>query len=884
MANINSNVITLKTVKQVLTSSSDSWVGQVRTFNINVRNENDLILAIKAVTLGTTAIRYLSVKGKNAISDEGILIEGMNGNGEIYGAQKYSLNSDDQEIRFDVRLYNYVTVEIQLNANQSIQSSVYSGTFSQKVRVTRNTAVGSKNIKIKVKGSFFRLRARNTYAYTSRIDISGANRLGEVITKTLFSPADRSYLSTAQYSTGQSSDSFVRVDDIEYLILNVTAGNFLYDWSFFDIVEREYTDFPTTNLGGAVRGFEYVSITASANANYRFKDSDSKLTEIFNVNKQYVGVYNASLKQGKSYYLNVKRFDTAQNIGGGYSNMQPVFGLSVPEFIETHNANGVTLKRLNSTPPDAQFGKWKAYKNLERGTIEITEVGAGFNDCEYSTPISSLVATGTIQTMVFLTYNRSEFSRADSVRLVIQFTDGSIFHNFPNRSTTGQGTVQAGDAARFDKSVIWDFDNRFPSTDPNAVAPYYYDPTLSADNYDTLVPLNEANAYGNGGFPISRNNRTRYRKVDYVQALRPLNGFEIDKIYSACDTYYSNTKNGYLETSDGGREWFLQAPMGAGTPKEKTYGVINTSAVPAFTGSVKLFKRISNMPSSADKDPAIKFTLTEIGTVTAIASGLNPAITVNAHGLSESDKVFFTGTSESHGFMLNNTHNAISNGNGQVYFVSKVIDANTINIEPVSAYTNTNIECRHVHSLNRVHDGWIMACGEEYPYGWLIFIKQHLRDFMVIGNSWTKRNGIRVTSAETSVQRAVGFLILDDSNTDPTCLWAVDTSNIDMPMLKVDGRDIFRRGSNGLRVGKFSDLDDYSKFTTIVEFDDAMLGLKKWNDTIYAVGGYSGQFAVSVDSGKTFTRFYWGESKMPAVIGSDENGKMLLAGGYVIGS
>jgi|GEM_PF-6108806 len=882
MANINSNVITLKTVKKVLTSSSDSWSGQIRKYDINVRNENDLILAIRAITLGATLVRYLTVTGKNSLTDAGVMLEGINSNGEVYSAQKYSMNNDDQEVRFDVRLYNYVTIEIQLNADQSIQSSVYSGTFSQKKRVTRNTAVGSKNLKIKVAGSFFRLKARNTYGFTSRIDVSGVNKLGETVVKTLYSPFDKDYVSSTAHTANQSSDSFVRVDDVEYIILNVTAGNFLYDWSFFDDVQKEFTDYPATSLAGAIRGFDYVSIVGGSNANTRFRDGLFRFVGIYSTDKKFLGTYNVPLKEGKTYYLSTKGINALQVFGGSYSNMVPVFGLSVPEFIETHNANGIRIKKQNSQAPMAQLGKWKAYFNLDKASIEITETGADMNSCEYSAPMSSFGAVGDILTMFFLTYNRTETSRAESVRLVIQFTDGSIFHNFPNRSTSGQGTVQAGDAARFDRSVIWDYDNRFPSNNSGATAPYYYDPTLTADNYDTLVPISEANAYGNGGFPISRNNRVRYRKIDYPQALRPLNGMEVDKIYSACDTYYSRTKNGYLETSDGGREWFLQSPLGAGTPKEKTYGVINTTSVPAFSGSVKLFKRVSNMPSSADKDPAIKFTLTEVGTVSAIATGLNPAITINAHGLSESAKVYFTGESTSHDFMLNNTHTNNSNGNGQVYFVSKVIDANTINIEPVSAYTDTNIECRHVHSLNRVHDGWIMACGEEYPYGWLIFIKQHLRDFSVIGNSSVKRNGVRMTSVAGSVQRAVGFLILDDSNTDPTCLWAVDTSNIDMPMLKVGDRDVFQRGSNGLRKGKFSDLDDYSKFETVVEFDDAMLGLKRNQDVIYAVGGYSGQFGISKDGGMNFTKFHWGESIMPNVIGTDENGKMVLTGGFVI--
>lgn len=880
MANINSNVIQLRTVKQVLFDGSETWNYNTRTFTINVRNESDVILSLNTSTSGSSSARDITIRGKVNLSDSGDILSGIRTNGAIYEKEMSKFPRGEHDIYFDVTHYNYITVSATLTPNDVIKAAISKGDKPQQERGQLNSM---SVIKLKVTASYFRLRSQNTYPYSSSFTIKGLDFEGNEVEKTLFSPTDNEYKSTTLHVPDRKSDSFVDVSNLEYVIIE-TTGSFRYNYSFFSDVEEEYTNHKAENLGGAVRGFEYVSISPSGDFPlWSSRNNQRKEVEMYTMGGEIVAGVNMNVKEGDMYVADVTHSETLVTGGGGFRNMKPVFGFKPPRFIPYIRQGEVEIKKLNRRRPIAQYGRCKAWLSVQNQSLEITYTGRDYGNCEHSVLLSDINPDNpTLVTSVFIPYNRSNTSSGDSVRLCLQFIDGSIYHNFPNRSTSGQGTVQEGDEARFDKSVIWDYENRFPSTDPNATEPYYYDPTLEADNYDPFVPLNESNPYGNGGFPISRDNRARFRKTDYQDALRSLNGFEIDKIYTACDTYRSKTKNGYLETADGGREWFLQAPLGAGIPREKTRGPIDTSGLAAFTGDVELVRRATNHPSEANKDPATKFTLTTIGDVTDIENANNPDITIPSHGLSTGEKVYFTGNSSSHGFMLNNSHTEDSHGNGQVYWVSEVVDSNTIKIEPVAAYTDTNVECRHVHSINRVHDGWVMACGEEYPNGWIIFIKQHLRDFTTTGNPWVKRSFTRLTSAENSVQRAVGFTILDNSNTDPTCLWSVDTSNLPMPILKVGDRETFSRGVNGLRAGKFSDLDDYTQFETIVEFDDAMLGLKRWMDILYAIGGYGQTFAVSVDGGKTFMKGKWDIGTLTEVAGYTENNAVLLSNGYII--
>lgn len=899
MANINSNVITLKKTKQLLSKASDAWSGLPKEYIINVANEFDVVLALKATTVAYTSNRTITIQGIQSPSDTvGTPITGTTHFGGLITFNSYLMEQSEFEAQLNVSKFKYIKVTIQMGGNQTLDASIYSGRIDILTTFETFNAVKIRDFRISTKNKrWFRVIAENLSegTITPRVDVKFYKNNVEVI-KQVYTNIGNSYQDTriqVGFQVGSRiSDTLIDVSDVDsFEFTDIAGGTLGVYFSLFEDRETEYKRKPLkTPL--ALRGFDWIKFKVPTNAPvFNIRDSvSSELATFYDSNKEIIhnGYFNIRLGKDSEIYANVKYLNAVfwQETPLEY---EPVFNFSVPEIIEVQTNDNVSLRKVNAVAPVAQYNRFKAYINLRTYELRITDTGASYYDAEYRKLLIDVNSAGSsisVLNMVMIPYKTTESGPFMNVRLCIQFDDGNIYHNFPNRSTTGQGSIQAGDIIEFEQSVVWDNVGLFPTKNQTPASGYYYDPSLHADNYELVTPISATSPFGNNGFPLIHptTNRVRMRKNGYQTFLKSLNGWEITPKITAFDSYYSPTKNGYFETSDGGRQWFLQGNIGTDGVLVKHYGDLNTTGL-VFDGTIEIKKVTLINPSEADKDPVNIFSISAGKAVSGIESADNPSITVTAHGLAVNDRVIFTGTSTGYSFLLNNTHDQTSAGNNQVYRVSQVVNANTIKIRPMSSNPNAKIECVHTHAVNIVYDGFLVSCGEEYPKGWIYYLPNKNSDIMAATSSHLIRPIYRLTSTANSVQRAVGFLMLADDLENPTCLFASDSPGISTPIMKVGERNIVSRSSFGLYRGKLADLDNISLYKPIVEFSDGMLGLKLSNDTILAVGGSSSSFAVSQDYGKTFKKFRWPVlSGFPAVAGYNEKNEMVFNNGFILSS
>ena len=900
MANINSNVITLKKTKQLLSKSSDVWSGNIKEYVINVTNELDVVLSLVATTVISTDNRTINIVGLQSPTETtGESVSGVTSFGGNITFNSYKMANSEFDVQLDVRKFKYIKITIQMGGSQTLSAFIYSGKIDILTTFETFNAVKISNFKISTKNKkWLRVIVENLSegSVTPRVDVRFYKNNVEVI-KQVYAVIGNLYQNTriqVSYPVGNRiSDNLIDVSDVDsFELTDIAAGTLGVYFNLFEDRESEYKRKPLkTPL--ALKAFDWIKFKAPTNAPvFNIRDSvSSELATFYNSNKEVMGSlanFNVPLGKDSEVYANVKHLNAVfwQETPLKY---EPVFNFSVPEIIEVQTNDNVSLRKVNAVAPVAQYNLFKAYINRRTNELRITDTGASYYDAEYRKLLINVNSAGSsysVLNMVMIPYKTTESGPFINVRLCIQFDDGNIYHNFPNRSTTGQGSIQAGDIIEFEQSVVWDNVGLFPTKNQTPASGYYYDPSLHADNYELVTPISATSPFGNNGFPLIHptTNRVRMRKNGYQTFLKSLNGWEITPKITAFDSYYSPTKNGYFETSDGGRQWFLQGNIGTDGVLAKHYGNLNTTGL-VFDGTIEIKKVTLINPSEADKDPVNSFSISAGKAVSGIESADNPSITVTAHGLAVNDRVIFTGTSTGYGFLLNNTHNQTSAGNNQVYRVSQVVNANTIKIRPMSSNPNAKIECTHTHAVNIVYDGFLVSCGEEYPKGWIYYLPNKNSDIMAATSSHLIRPIHRLTSTANSVQRAVGFLMLADDLENPTCLFASDSPGISTPIMKVGERNIVSRSSFGLYRGKLADLDNINLYKPIVEFSDGMLGLKLSNDTILAVGGASSSFAVSQDYGKTFKKFRWNVlSGFPSVAGYNEKNEMVFNNGFILSS
>jgi hypothetical protein len=869
------------------------WGAFNKTSIFDVSENNSVKLILSGVDyIRETYVRYLNVLGKQTIDDAGIHLAGERENGSVFDAAQHSITGDIS-IYFDVSKYKYLSVAVQLNPGQSLNAFLERDVFPVKKDIYP-AMFGKFPTNGKKYARFYANLVNNTT--TTTYAVKGYDYKGNEVEKTLAGMGTNAYYSSEPAIAQNISliDSFVDVFDCEYIELTTAqAGRFKGFVKLFDSIEEEYKD---SRAPLAVRGFRFIKMTVSQDTTLTtFTNENNKNLLVYDTEGIYKGNANLSFKKGQEIVVDTFDSDALNTFGENlktFVDRTPVFNFNPPKEIDYINASGFKIVKRNAPTPLAELGNFIAYRCIRRYSLLITDTGKSYNECEYEALIDDFpnIGSKTLLNAVFIPYTRnlSYNHNGSDTRLCVQFDDGKIYHNFPNRTPTSNepdGISLDGDIARFDESVVWDAPKtinlrKFPSkTVPTDTDNYYYDPTLAEENYEIYPSLNQDNGFGNNGFGINRGQRVRMRKIGYTDLLRGLQQIEIDKMYSSIDSYRNPIKNCVFETSDGGRQWFVQADLGS---TSKTFGQIDTSNVGAFDGAITIQKIDLVIPSPENTDPDEPFVLGSEMAVQSISNELNPTVTINGHSLKVGNRVVFKGGSTNFDWLLNNNHTENTAGNGQVYRVTAVTDENNIKVEPLAANVNTNLKTWHVHGVNRIKEGWIMSCGEEYPDGWLIYIAQKPRDFWSNATSATYRPIVRLTSSPNAIQRCVGALVLDDDNINPTVIVSMDTFNLKMPTMKVGDREVYSKSSGGIRIGKLADLDDYSKFNVVAELDDSGIGMKRYNDIIYAYGGGSGRFAVSPDNGKTWHLQHWMNTGYRRFVGITSSGEIILEGNYVI--
>lgn len=532
-------------------------------------------------------------------------------------------------------------------------------------------------------------------------------------------------------------------------------------------------------------------------------------------------------------------------------------------------------------------------------TLRITDL---IEQREYEVTLTSATFPGLLPNsaiehvrIIPWTRNMGVSQDAQQWRLIVVTTGGQIYHNFPSRAVGSDGFAVDGDIVRFEESVVWDLPGRkYPSQDPGATGVERYYPGLPANLY-TYHPIPNDSAefvdtYGNGGFGKSiTHGGTTYarfyeprRGASRKHSFGVMGSFEIDSKVTLLGTYRNNGPNGdgsricLFATSDGGRSWYCKYEWASNNGVTNWANSINTSGMAsAYTEAAFVVKKRSlNLPSNLNKEPDNLFSWGPDIVVSNI-SRTNPAIVTTAtpHGLVSGDVIVFQknsgsgATSPDWDWLRNDTVSDSSGGNGLMFKVDRINDTSFRLYDYIHA-TDNNLPCRHVHHINRVKDGWVIGTGETYPEGWIHYMQMREADSFSLKRAYDSFNIYRLNSTNTSVQRTLGALLLDDK--ENTFVAAVDESMLSRPnVVAPEGRTIaFSRSSTGVFAGRLSEIDNLHEYEVLFDAKEPAYYFKEHFGAWIFIG-QRGECGISFDAGKTWMReqlrtrgeHLWGENE-----------------------
>jgi hypothetical protein len=491
-------------------------------------------------------------------------------------------------------------------------------------------------------------------------------------------------------------------------------------------------------------------------------------------------------------------------------------------------------------------------------------------------------------------------------RLLVVTNKGQIYHNFPSRFSTTDGTEVAGDIIKFEESVVWDLPERkYPSINSSATGTEKYFPCLPTAAYEYHPTLNTdvsfVDTYGNGGFgkSIIKDTVTYPRFWFPARSLMQnsffyMGGFEPGDKLSLIGTYRSNEYAGegsrtcIFATDDGGRQWYCKYEFGGNDIKSNWCNDIDTTNIvnDYIASSFVIKKRTNVIPTETIKEPTDKFVIGDAIEITSITKS-KPAVvtTATVHGLSTGNVVSILDNQLSESlspewdWMRNDTISTTSGGNG-ILFKVEVVNSTQFKLHDYIHSAHNNLTARHIHHINRIKDGWIVGTGEVYPDGWQLYMQIKQADTFEVIRAYNTLNIYRLTSTSSSLQRTLGTILLDDA--DNTVIAASDTSGIPRPNLTLpSGRtNTITRNSSGVYKGKLTDIDDFTKFNVLFEAKEPAYFFKeKGNVLIFC--GQRGEFAISFDKGTT-----WETAQLPdrdplQYFKSESNG-IIIINNYII--
>ena len=466
----------------------------------------------------------------------------------------------------------------------------------------------------------------------------------------------------------------------------------------------------------------------------------------------------------------------------------------------------------------------------------------------------NLIADSSILNIYIIPYTRNMGSSQEGKdwRVVVITNKGQIYHNFPSKAASSDGTAQAGDEYRFDESVVWDLPERkHPSADPSATGVEMYFPCLPDECYEYHPGINIDNGYGNGGFDKFKTvGDTTYPRFYFPKRNSTQNSFAVMGGYEPGDkltlvgTYQSNYDTGggcricIFATDDGGRQWYCKYEFASNTTRPNWVNDIDTSSISTAytTDSFKFVSKTLETPSELTKEPVDLFVMGNKEGVIQSISRDNVAVVTTAtpHGLVTGNIIVIQdnpgseNTSPDWDWMRNDTASTSSGGNGICFKVEKITDTTFKLHEHVHSAFN-NLQCRHIHHINRIKDGYIVGTGEEYPAGWLLYAQVKGADQFSVVKATKELPIYRLNSTDKGIQRTLGAILMDDTN--GTLIVALDSALVERNDLALpEGRtDKISRNSIGIFKGTLAGIDDISNFDCICEVTQPAYFFKEKN-------------------------------------------------------
>lgn len=518
-----------------------------------------------------------------------------------------------------------------------------------------------------------------------------------------------------------------------------------------------------------------------------------------------------------------------------------------------------------------------------------------------STHFPNLISGSTVDRICIIpwsrrTSNSTPVYNGNNWRIVVFTSAGQIYHNFPSRANGYDGAEQSGDEWLFDESVVWDLPERTFPTKTNtgddatliATGQYRYCPCLPDSMYEKHPGINVDNGYGNGGFGAicsytdkdgTAKKRSRFfvpwRGTYEANSFNWLSGYCSDKQVSAIGTYLSNTTYSSrlcVFLSNDGREWFVAYEYGPNSRVIDAEGTQQSAALNQFSeygssanvlkfgnnsvgaGAYSVRRRSAYVPSASNKEPEHKFLYDDAVAVSSIVSSSSGIVVTTAanHGLSNGDAIVFdsVGGDASWDWILAQNYTQDDAGNGVIWRAKKLSDTSfQLMLEVKNPYNP--LLARHIHTLNRQKDGYIIGTGEFYPQGWVEFLQISATDTydnLFAGNKWPV---YRLNSSSVGVQRILGA----EFDQDGTMYFGLDastiqTENVQMPI----GRTTqFRRNSTGVFKGNLTDIDDFSSLGCVFETDQPAYFFKRVQGIFIFVGS-RGIIGISKD-GETWHKY-----------------------------
>lgn len=459
------------------------------------------------------------------------------------------------------------------------------------------------------------------------------------------------------------------------------------------------------------------------------------------------------------------------------------------------------------------------------------------------------------------------------VRVCVITDKGQIYHNNPKGASSPAYT-------KFDESVIWDIEGRrLPSkTVDNDI--YQLNPCLPDEAYMLTPGINVDNGYGNGGFPLQKTMGGKKYNRFYFHSRHSscipfwyMGGIAQNHKLIVIGTYRANKADEpasricLFASVDGGRQWHniqeyanddstnYGMKFNARGNKLIPNGIVNNYSA----NSLDIQKITLNIPTATNKEPSTKFIFGSRMNVTSVTTPSNNIVltTSTPHGLETGNRIVIrksaTWSTSSFNFFINETMSEVSGGNFKTWRVRAINDTQLELYEYIHG-ADSNIPCRHIHAINSSKNNFVVSCGEIYPQGWISMLMVHGSDSWYPIGSLYDLPFVRLTSAQTAIQRSLGTLVMD--NLEQTVIYASDDAMIERdPLQTPEGNPTTESfNSTGIYRGKLSDVDDINKFEVIYPAKQVAYLFQEYAG-MWLFCGQQGEFAISIDMGDTWDTY-----------------------------